>query len=176
MEMGQSAAERASDPPVWVGGRQYSGRVVRITNDRIFDSPVYNYTREFPFVWEEIRIPVHHEADRGTAERILLEVGRKHSNETVQQARDPLLRFRRHFFLPDDIETETRVFYRLTDNWLELSLRFLAPEPGVRDIKDKMFRDILAEFDRNKLSIASSTSEVTVKGQVRVEGAGLPPS
>ncbi|HEY0527772.1 MAG TPA: mechanosensitive ion channel domain-containing protein, partial [Gemmatimonadaceae bacterium] len=116
MEMGQSPAESSAAPAVWVGGRQYSGRVVRITNDRIFDSPIYNYTREFPFIWEEIKIPVHHEADRATAERILLEVGRKYSSDTVQQAREPLRKFQRRFFLPDDIETDARVFYRLTDN------------------------------------------------------------
>ena len=173
MEMGQSPSESAAAPAVWVGGRQYSGRVVRITNDRIFDSPIYNYTREFPFIWEEIKIPVHHHADRGTAERILLEIGRRYSNETVQQAREPLRKFQQRFFLPDDIETEARVFYRLTDNWLELALRFLAPEPGVRDIKDRMYREILTEFGRNNLSIASTTSEVTVTGPVHIEGVGL---
>ncbi|HEY0528104.1 MAG TPA: hypothetical protein VGD02_04690, partial [Gemmatimonadaceae bacterium] len=94
----------------------------------------------------------------------------------VEQAREPLRRFQNRFFLPDDIETQCRVFYRLTDNWLELALRFLAPEPGVRDIKDRMYRDIMTEFDRNNLSIASTTSEVTITGPIRVEGVGLSPS
>jgi hypothetical protein len=41
-----------------------------------------------------------------------------------------------------------RVYWRLTDNWLELTLRFVAPERGVRVLKDAMSREILAAMDR----------------------------
>src|SRR5436305_6129295 len=54
MEMGQPPGEQADPPAMWVQARQYSGRIVRVTNDKIFDTPVYNYTRQFPFVWEEM--------------------------------------------------------------------------------------------------------------------------
>ena len=49
MEMGQPPAEQAEDPGMWVMARQYTGRLVTVTNDKIFDEPVYNYSREFPF-------------------------------------------------------------------------------------------------------------------------------
>ena len=49
MEMGQPPAVQNADPAMWVRARQYTGRVVTLTNDKIFDSPVYNYTRDFPF-------------------------------------------------------------------------------------------------------------------------------
>ena len=35
---------------MWVSARQYTGRIVTVTNDKIFDTPVYNYTT---------RVPVH---------------------------------------------------------------------------------------------------------------------
>ncbi len=37
-----------ADPAVWVNSRQYTGRLVTVTNGVIFKEPVYNYTREFP--------------------------------------------------------------------------------------------------------------------------------
>ena len=56
MEMGQPPkVERNTDPAMWVRSRQFTGRIVTVTNDKIFDEPVYNYTREFPYIWEEIR-------------------------------------------------------------------------------------------------------------------------
>ena len=59
MEMGQPpAVEANADPAMWVRSRQYTGRVVTVTNDKIFDEPVYNYTRDFPYIWEEIRLPI----------------------------------------------------------------------------------------------------------------------
>jgi small-conductance mechanosensitive channel len=53
---------------------QYTGRVVPVSNARIFDEPVYNYTREFPYLWEEMSVPIGFNADRERAERILLDV------------------------------------------------------------------------------------------------------
>ena len=59
---------------VWVRGRQYTGRIVTVTNDKIFEEPIYNATREFPFLWDEIQIPITYASDRQRAEAILLEV------------------------------------------------------------------------------------------------------
>lgn len=32
--------------------------MVTVTNDNVFDEPVYHYTRDFPHLWEEMTIPV----------------------------------------------------------------------------------------------------------------------
>lgn len=49
MEMGQPPAVQNADPAMWVRSRQYTGRVVTVSNARVFDEPVFNYTREFPY-------------------------------------------------------------------------------------------------------------------------------
>jgi small-conductance mechanosensitive channel len=79
MEMGEPPAVQADDPAMWVRSRQYTGRVVTVSNARIFDDPVYNYTRQFPFIWEEMHLPVPYNADRHRAEKILLDAARKHT-------------------------------------------------------------------------------------------------
>src|SRR3954467_419496 len=73
MEMGEPPDVQNSDRASWVRARQYTGRVVTVTNDKLFDTPIYNYTREFPFIWEEIKIPISYGTDRRRAEQILLE-------------------------------------------------------------------------------------------------------
>ena len=45
-----------------------------------------------------------------------------------------------------DIDPQT--YWRMTDNWLEVTVRFLAPDHGVRPIKDQMSREILAGLER----------------------------
>jgi len=52
------------------------------------------------------------------------------------------------------------VFWRLTDNWLELSVRFITEDHGIRYVKDAMSRDIIEEFDKAELSISSGTYEI----------------
>src|SRR5205807_6397666 len=54
MEMGQPPSVQSADPAMWVKSRQFTGRLVTVTNSKIFDEPVYNYTRDFPFIWEEM--------------------------------------------------------------------------------------------------------------------------
>jgi hypothetical protein len=53
-----------------------------------------------------------------------------------------------------------RVYYRMTDNWLELTLRFIVREHGVRDVKDALSRDILQHFEEAGIEIASATFEL----------------
>jgi small-conductance mechanosensitive channel len=173
MEMGQSSPEQAAPPAVWVAGRQYTGRLVRITNDKIFDSPIYNYTRDFPFVWDELHIPIHHEGQRQVAERILVEIAHKHTDPIAAEARPAIERLRRKYFLPGDIDTGPQLFYRITDNWIEMSVRFISHEPGVRGLKDAMFREILARFAEANVAIASTSTEISFTSPLRVEGVNV---
>src|SRR5919199_2743656 len=103
MEMGEPPGEQGDPPSVWVAARQYTGRLVRVTNDKIFDTPVYNYTREFPFLFEEIHIPIKYDADRARAESILLDVAHKHTDDIAREAKGALERLRERYFLPDDV-------------------------------------------------------------------------
>lgn len=122
MEMGQPPPVQQDAPAIWVEARQYSGRVVTVTNDRIFEEPVYNYTRDFPYLWEELHLPVPYSADREMAERVLLEAARRHTVQVSEMSAEALQELRRRYFL-DSADLEPRVYWRLTDNWLELSVR-----------------------------------------------------
>jgi small-conductance mechanosensitive channel len=167
--MGQPPLVQSADPPVWVDARQYTGRIVRMTNDKIFDSPVYNYTREFPWLWEEIHIPVRYQDDRKRVEQILLDVGRKHTGPFVAPASEALRHLRGHFTLPDDSNVEPAVYFRITDNWAELTLRFIVPQRGIRPIKDAMNRDIMDALDAAKIGIASATYDIVGFPPIRIE-------
>ena len=163
MEMGQPSTY--GDPASgWVRSRQYTGRIVSVTNDKVFSEPVYNYSRDFPFIWEEMSIPITYTADRRRAEQILLEAAGRHTvavSELGEEARREMER--RYSVSLGDLGP--KVYYRLTDNWLELTVRFIAKEHGVRDLKDAMSRDILQAFHEAGIGIASATLEIV----------GLPP-
>lgn len=164
MEMGQPPAVQNADPAMWVKGRQYSGRIVTVTNAKIFDEAVYNYTREFPYLWEEMALPIPYGADHAQAEAILLEVAARRTIRIEDLGTEALREMQRRYFTRAE-EMKPSVYYRLTDNWLELTVRFIAEDRGVRAIKDAMSRDILQAFNAAKIEIASSTFELV----------GLPP-
>jgi small-conductance mechanosensitive channel len=167
MEMGQPPATQDAPPAMWVKARQYTGRIVTISNAKIFDEPVYNYTREFPYIWDEISLPVGYKADRKAAEKILLDAAAKHTLKTSDLDHGAIEEMKRRYQM-DVGEMVPRVYWRLTDNWLELTVRFLCDEHGVRDLKDRMSRDILPKLDEAGIEIASSTYDVVGMPPLRI--------
>lgn len=159
MEMGQPPPVQGADPAMWVRSRQFTGRIVTVTNDKVFDEPVYNYTREFPFIWEEISVPIPYRADRAQAEAILLACTGEHV-EALDQASQPVRRALERRYFVNLAELTPRVFYRLTDNWLELTVRFIVGDHAIRDAKDSIAREVLRRFDAAGIELASATHEI----------------
>ncbi len=134
----------------------------------IFDEPVYNYTREFPYIWEEMRLPVPFSADRNRAEQILLDAARKHTVKIAELSEGALAALESRYVLKRS-ELEPQTYWRLTDNWLEITVRFIVQDSGIREVKSKMSRDILEELDRAGIGIASGTYEIVGLPPVKVQ-------
>jgi small-conductance mechanosensitive channel len=168
MEMGQPPPVQKDEPAMWVKSRQFTGRIVTVTNDKIFTEPVYNYTDQFPYVWDEISLPVHYEDDRSRAEQILLDAARRHALDREQLGEEEVGRLQRRYGIGIG-DIDPKVFWRLTDNWLELTVRFLSSDHGTREIKDQMSREILPALEKAGLSVASATYEITGLPPIRFE-------
>jgi small-conductance mechanosensitive channel len=177
MEMGQPPGEQGDDPSIWVESRQYTGRIVTVTNDKIFDEPVYNYSREFPYLWEEMHVPIQYTADRQRAEQILLEAAERNTVPIREVSEEDLAELRQRYPV-DAANLKPRVYLRLTDNWVDLALRFVVRTRGVRELKDKMSREILDAFEAADIQVASATYEIVGLPPLRLEtkpdSAGLP--
>ena len=164
MEMGQPPPVQGADPAMWVQSREYTGRVVTVTNAKIFDEPVYNYTRDFPYLWEELVLPISYTSDRERAERILLEAAERQTVHVSELSQHALQEMQRRYVVKL-ADMKPKVYYRLTDNWLELTVRFIVKDHGIRELKDAMSREILRALDAAGIGIASATFEIV----------GLPP-
>ncbi len=173
MEIGQPPSVQASDPGMWVQSRQYSGRIVTVTNSKIFDEPVYNYTRDFPYIWEEMHIPISYKDDRYAAERILLAAAEKET-VTIAEMAESSIKMLQQRFLVEPAKLKPQVFLRLTDNWVELSIRFLCKDHDIRGLKDRMSREIIDNLDAAGIGIASGTYEIVGLPPIRVQTEPAP--
>ena len=64
---------------------------------------------------------------------------------------------------------EPKVYYRLTDNWLEMTVRFVTRDHGIREVKDAMSREILPVLNEAGIGIASTTFEITGLPEVKAK-------
>jgi small-conductance mechanosensitive channel len=178
LEMGRPVelgSEGEASPP-WVGGRQYTGRIVSISNNATFTGPVYNYSAIFEFIWEELTLPIPYRADWREAERILLEEVRDVSSSA--EAEEAIKAMTSRYPVPRT-EVEPRVFIRATDNWMELAARFVVPVRTARTVKSDLTRRVWERFQDAGIEIASATAEVTVmtaEMQKADSAASSPPS
>ena len=159
MEMGEPPSVQGADPAMWVKSRQFTGRIVTVSNAKIFAEPVFNYTRDFPFIWEEMAIPITYQANRDKVEAIMLDAAERFAGRGEEIATDAKQDLQARFGV-DPIDLEPKVFYRITDNWLELTVRFIVTTHGIRGIKDAMSRRILTGMDEAGIGIASATYDI----------------
>ncbi len=168
MEMGQPPPVQNADPAMWVKSRQFTGRIVTVANSTIFEEPVFNYTRDFPFIWEEISIPITYEDKRVKAEEIMLAATTQYVLKISELSSAAVKKLEADYYVNVN-DFEPRVFYRITDNWLELTIRFIVSEHKVRDVKDAISREILRGFDGEGIGIASATYDVVGFPPLRIE-------
>lgn len=145
----------------WVGGDQYTGRIVRVSNSYIFSSPVYNYAADFKFLWDEIMVPLRFNSNMNLAKTILLEVGHKHTTEYRAEAQNAWLNMKRRYKL-ENASLDNQVFLTFNDNWVEINLRYVVDYRQRRGVKDKLFSDILQRFkeESESIELASETIEI----------------
>jgi small-conductance mechanosensitive channel len=148
-----------TDDASWVQGRQFTGRVVAISNKATFTEPVFNYSASFDFLWEELTVPVALTADWEQATAILEEEAVRVSASGGAAA--AIRAMRRRYPVPAT-ELEPRVFASPTDDYLVLSARFVVPVRTARTIKDDLTRRVVERFAEAGIEVASATSDVRV--------------
>ncbi len=155
MEIGSSV-----DDDTWVRGRQYTGRVVAVSNKATFTEPVFNYSTAFEFIWEEVSIPVAYRDDWRAAEAIMTEEAIRISS--TEEATAALADMVNRYPVPRT-EIEPRVFLRATDNYLQLAARFVVPVRRARWCTDELTRRVLTRFEQAGIGVASETTDVTLR-------------
>ncbi len=158
----------------WVKGDLYTGRVVRVANSFVFKEPVFNYSGEFPFLWDEIVVPVKYGSDLKRARAILEHVAEEQLGDYARGASQAWSRLVQRFAI-EDARVEPMVTLVANDNWVEFTLRYVVEYKRRRLTKDALFTRILAEFDATAgaVGIASATFHLVEAPplEVRVRGA-----
>lgn len=154
----------------WVNADQYNGRIVRIANSFVFKEPVFNYSGDFPFLWDEIAVPVKYGGDHGLAreifQRALGEITGEYSRQAKASWVDLIQQYR-----VDQIEIDPRVFLVANDNWMEFTLRYVVDYKKRRMVKDLLFTRLLDEIGRTegRVALASATLQLVETPEIKIK-------
>ena len=154
----------------WVNSDLYNGRIVKIANSFVFKEPVFNYSGDFPFLWDEITVPVKYGSDyrlsRDIFQRILAEVTGEYSQKAKASWAELI-----HLYRVDPAELDPRVFLVANDNWMEFTLRYVVDYKKRRLTKDHLFTRILEEVDQTsgRVALASATVHLVETPEIKVQ-------
>lgn len=144
----------------WVRADQYTGRTVTVANRVVFSEPVYNYTQHWPYLWDEIVIPITYTSDWRRAGEIMLEHGRRYTARFQSQAQAKLSALIENYPV-SETAVEPTLYVMMTDNWIEVTLRYVVEARERRWVKGQLHRELLQHFESTTdITVASMTMEI----------------
>ena len=144
----------------WVKADQYTGRIVTVANRMVFAAPVFNYTQHWRYLWDEIMIPVTYTSDWKRAGEIMLEHGREYTADFQAQAQDELQALMKAYPLHETM-VEPSLYIVMTDNWIEMTLRYTVDARERRKAKGELHLELLRHFELEMdVTVASATFEI----------------
>jgi len=160
----------------WVKGDQYSGRIVRIANSFVFKEPVFNYSGDFPFLWDEIVIPIkygsNHLLARKLFQQVLDEVVADYKNQAFNSWQTMVSKY-----MVEAASVDPSIILALNDNWMEYTIRYVVDFKKRRGTKDRLYTRILDEIalTRGEVSLASTTIQLVEIPTLNVHFQGEEP-
>ena len=145
----------------WVDGDLYNGRIVMIANSYVFKEPVFNYSGDFPFLWDEIKIPIQYGSDYDLATTILNEIGNDVLGELPLDSKKDWHHLQQTYRL-EDAQTEPMVSVIANDNWVEFTLRYVVHFKKRRVTKTSLFLAVLKRMEASNgaIKFASATFQL----------------
>ncbi|SDH31873.1 mechanosensitive ion channel family protein [Winogradskyella thalassocola] len=145
----------------WVSSDNYSGRIVKLSNAFVFKGPIYNYSQDFPFIWDEFNLPIRYGSDIDLAKSMIIKIASEILSEyTIDSKTDWTTVVNKYYI--EDAQIDPTLAISLTDNWIQFNLRYIVDYKKRRYVKHLLNDKIRLEIENTngKIILASATVEV----------------
>lgn len=129
----------------WVDADQSTGRVIHIANHEIFSKSLANYTSDFEFIWNELKVLVTFESDWQKAKKLLQTIADEHLDEFVTDAQKQIKKAAKSYLIQFRYLTPI-VYTDVRDSGINLSIRYLTNPRKRRGTAQSLWEDILTRF------------------------------
>jgi len=147
----------------WVHADQPTGRISTIPNGAILNSVINNYSKDNPFIWDEITLPITYDSDWKDAHERIMHILREETKVVTIAAQEQISELSKKYYLAEYLQGPA-IYLAMTDNWIDLNIRYLTLTRERRYLHDKLSRLILEDLQKDsKIKVASETMDITVR-------------
>lgn len=146
----------------WVNGDLYNGRITTLSNSFIFKTPIQNYSADYPFLWDEIVLPIRIESDISFSRSTFIKVTNEVCGDYAKESEITWAKMKDKYLI-EKAEVKPLISLVFDENWVSFTIRYVVDYRKRRSTKDLLFTRILEEINKHseKIKIASTAMEVT---------------
>jgi small conductance mechanosensitive channel len=122
----------AGGPDKPVQAAQSTGATVTFPNLEVLRSNIVNFTRDFPYVWDELTIAVSNESDLAFAANVLQETADTVLGDRMRTAAEDYAVLLERTGLAWDVSTRPEVYASVQTSWVDLTIRYVVPAREMR--------------------------------------------
>ena len=160
----------------WIRADQSTGRMLIIPNSMIIRHAVYNYTKGFPFVWDEFSTIVTFESDWQEAERLMLAKAEVEAEKIEPEVKRQIELMQQRYAIIHYEQLGPIVYTSIADNGVRLTLRYLAPARMRRNVNHRISRNVLEAFiEHPRIDFAYPTTRLFRNPDEGKSALGGPP-
>lgn len=132
----------------FVHAEQPTGRLVSFPNNAILTGTIVNLTRDYPYVWDELRTAVANESDLPYATKVIEGVARDLFGTRMGEAARTYAAMLAAEGLEGAVSDKPQLFASPTESWTDLTTRYLVPARERRKWKSELVLLLSEEMRR----------------------------
>lgn len=146
----------------WVNGDLYNGKMVLVANSFVFKEPVYNYSGDFPFLWDELIVPVKTNSDYAFTKDMLLKILNEEVGDFANSSQASWDKMIGEYNI-ENAKVQPMVTMVFDENWITFTLRYVVDFKSRRGTKSTLSEKILTAIHNSngKVEVASAAFEIT---------------
>jgi small-conductance mechanosensitive channel len=135
------------DRPGYVQAEQPTGRLITFPNSEVLAGSIVNLTRDFPYVWDELTIPIADRSDLAYAADVLNRIATTHIAGYMEEPAARYEAILRRSGLEFSVPRQPQVFIALGESWVNLTARYLVGARERRKWKSELTALVVTEFN-----------------------------
>ncbi len=147
----------------WVESDNYSGRIVQVSNATIFKSDTKNYSTDFPFVWDEIKLPIKYGSNIEMAEQLIKQTVEPIVEDYIKKTSPHWEKMKQKFVI-ESARVKPIIAYRLTDNWVEFTVRYITDYKKRLTTSHFLSQAIYRQIKKSNNQVQLSSTTVDIVG------------
>jgi hypothetical protein len=125
----RASVDRLSGAYAWksatgLGASRLADASYSCQNLKVFANPIFNYTQNFNYIWDEVVLLIAFDSNLDSATRTLMEIGSEYTKEYLKGAEAELEKMRQNFWVPS-FELKPQVYVTVTSNWVQLTMPYV---------------------------------------------------